>query len=261
MKIKFFGTGAAFTLKNYQTNIGIIQDGKTLLLDAGGDIRFSLKEAGLSYKDIDSLYLSHLHADHAGGLEYLGFCTYFDPSAEKITLYGNGELLRRAWEDTLKGGMESVQGKMLALNDFFDILGIRPNASVNWHGGIKFTPVQSVHIMNGYSLAPCYGLMIEQEAKRLFWTADCQFCPNQIMDFYKQADMIIQDCETAPYKSGVHAHFTELRTLPDDIKKKMILVHYQDNVFDGDVISNERVNKVRADGFMCMAHKGMEMVF
>lgn len=261
MKIKFFGTGAAFTLKNYQTNLGIQIDGKWLLLDAGGDIRFSLKEAGLSYKDIDALYLSHLHADHAGGLEYLGFCTFFDPSCSKIALCGNGELLRRAWGDTLKGGMESVQGRMLTLDDFFIVNGIRPNDFFKWKG-ITFRPVQSVHIMNGYSLAPCYGLMIEQNEKKLFWTADCQFCPNQIMDFYKQADMIIQDCETAPFKSGVHAHFSELCTLPADIKKKMILVHYQDNVFDDDgIVKQEWIDKVKEAEFLCMAPRGMEVDF
>ena len=48
------------------------------------------------------------------------------------------------------------------------------------------------------------------------------------MDFYKQADLIIQDCETTPFKSGVHANYSELVTLPLEIKTKMMLLHYQD---------------------------------
>lgn len=55
MKIRFLGTGSAFTLKNFQTNIAIEQNGKWLLLDAGGDIRFSLNNVGMSYKDLDAL--------------------------------------------------------------------------------------------------------------------------------------------------------------------------------------------------------------
>ena len=27
---------------------------------------------GLGYADIDAVYISHLHADHVGGLEWLG---------------------------------------------------------------------------------------------------------------------------------------------------------------------------------------------
>jgi hypothetical protein len=47
MRIKFLGTGSAFTLKNYQSNLAIEQNGKRLLLYAGGDIR-SLRDAELN---------------------------------------------------------------------------------------------------------------------------------------------------------------------------------------------------------------------
>jgi len=265
MRIKFLGTGSAFTLKNFQTNLAIEQNGKWLLLDAGGDIRFSLKEAGLSYKDIDAVYVSHLHADHAGGIETLAFCSYFDPSMKdkKIKLFGSGELLRRGWEDSWKGGLESVQGKLLGLEDFFDVTPIRPNGAFTWQG-IQFNPVQSVHIVNGYCIVPCYGLMIKTQAmssKTIFWTSDTQFCPHSIMDFYKQADLIIQDCETSNFKSGVHSNFTDLATLPDEIKKKMILIHYQDNVIDekGEIVQ-EWSNKETDAGFdLGFAVKGQEL--
>jgi ribonuclease BN (tRNA processing enzyme) len=231
MKITFAGTGSAFTLKNYQTNTVIEQNGKILLIDAGNDIRFSLKELGLSYKDIDALYVTHLHADHVGGVEYLAFTTYFDPSVkEKITLIGNNELIRELWNSTLKGGLKSVQGKKTNLDDYFDTMMIKRNGKFEWEG-ITFHIVQSVHVVDEYSIVPCYGLMIEDTlGQKIYYTGDTQFCPNQIMDFYKQADLIIHDCETLPFKSGVHANYLDLITLPEDVKKKMMLQHYQDNV-------------------------------
>jgi len=68
MKIIPIGTGSAFSLNNFQTNL-IIENstGKRLLIDAGGDVRHALKKLDLSYKDIDAVYLSHLHGDHVGG--------------------------------------------------------------------------------------------------------------------------------------------------------------------------------------------------
>ncbi len=234
MKIGFAGTGSAFTMKNFQTNTLIERNGKYLLIDAGMDIRFSLAEMGLSYKDIDALYLTHLHADHIGGVEWLAFTTYFDPSVEnKITLIGNNELIRELWHNSLKGGLKSIQGKRTVLNDYFDVQMIKKNGKFVWED-IEFHIVQSVHIMDEYAIVPSFGLMIHDPDtnKKIYYTGDTQFNPNQIMDFYRQADLIIQDCETTPFKSGVHANFLDLITLDDSIKEKMILQHYQDNVLE-----------------------------
>lgn len=69
MKITWLGTGTINSYNNYHTNALITKDEHNLLLDCGGDIRFSLHEQGYTYKDIESVYISHLHGDHCGGLE------------------------------------------------------------------------------------------------------------------------------------------------------------------------------------------------
>lgn len=71
MKLVFLGSGSAFTMQNRQSNMIIELNGRKLLIDVGSDIRFSLKLMGYNFKDIDEVYLSHLHADHIGGLEWL----------------------------------------------------------------------------------------------------------------------------------------------------------------------------------------------
>lgn len=258
MLIQFLGTGSAFTVKNFQTNILLIDENKKFLVDAGADIRWSLKEATLSYKDINGLYLSHAHNDHIGGVEYLAFTTFFDPSCkEKIQLFGNNKLLREIWNHSLKGGLESFQGRVMSMEDYFDVKMIRDNEVFQWEGLI-FNIVQSVHIMNGYCIVPTYGLMItESDGRKTYYTGDTQFAPHAIKDFYSSADLIIQDCETYQFKSGVHAHYSELTSLDKDIKNKMFLVHYQDNVLnDNGTFVQEWVDKVVSDGFLGMVQKG-----
>jgi ribonuclease BN (tRNA processing enzyme) len=199
----------------------------------------------MSYHDIDAIYVTHLHADHVGGLEYMAFCTYFDPSCEKkVELYGNYSLLQDLWNNTLVGGLASIQVKQMHLEDYFDVHPIFPNGSISWEG-VELEIVQSVHIMNKFSIVSSYGLMVHDPDTDLciFYTGDTQFNPNQIRDFYKHADVIIQDCETTPYKSGVHANFLDLITLEEDIKKKMMLVHYQANVFNKDEEETARWNE------------------
>jgi len=248
MKIMMVGSGNAFTMKGFQTNAMLSRNGKNMLIDAGSDIRFSLRAIGMSYKDVDSLYVTHLHADHIGGIEYLAFCTYFDPTVkEKIRLVANNDLLREMWNHSLQGGLKSVQGKQTTLVDFFDISSVRRNDGFEWEG-VGFKIVQTVHIMDGYAIVPSFGLMIEDPDtnKRIFYPGDTQFNPNQIKDFYKVADLIIQDCETGPFPSGVHAHYSELTTLPQEVKAKMALVHFQDNVRDDYTAWNKTA---RLDGF------------
>jgi ribonuclease BN (tRNA processing enzyme) len=245
IKITFAGTGSAFTMKNYQTNTIITKNGKHLMIDAGMDARHLLKDVDLSYKDIDALYITHLHADHIGGVEWLAFTTYFDPSVkEKITLIGNNELIRELWNNSLKGGLKSIQGKRTVLNDYFDVQMIKKNGKFVWED-IEFHIVQSVHIMDEYAIVPTFGLMMIDPVtqKKIDYTGDTQFNPNQIMDFYKDADLIIQDCETTPFKSGVHANYLDLITLDDDIKKKMVLQHFQDNILDSEDKTGKEINK------------------
>lgn len=232
MKITFIGTGSAFTMRNYQTNALIERNGKKLLIDAGGDLRFALEDVGLSYLDIDAVYITHLHGDHIGGVEYLAFCNFFDPTAKnKIKLFSNYSLVQDMWNNTLRGGLASIQSKQMTLEDYFDVNPVFPNGSFEWEG-VKFEIVQSVHIMNKYTIVPTYGLMITDPDTnmKIYYTGDTQFNPNQIIDFYKQADFILQDCETYAFKSGVHANFLDLITLDEDIVKKMALMHYMDNI-------------------------------
>jgi len=227
MKLTFLGTGSAFTQDNYHTNMLLEINGKNLLIDCGSDARFALNEIGLSYKDIDSVYISHAHADHAGGLEYLAFCSYFDPSCSKIKLFADEQLMTQLWENTMQGGLGSIQNKITKLSDFFVTKPVPKNGTFKFEG-FPFRVVQTVHVMNGYTIVPSYGLIWEGDNRKIFLTTDTQFCPNQIQTFYDDVDIVFHDCETSPFKSSVHAHFTELATLDEKTKKKMWLTHYAD---------------------------------
>jgi hypothetical protein len=231
MKLTFIGTGSAFTMTGFQSNMVLEDSGKRLLIDCGGDVRHALAKAGLGAKDIDGLYVSHLHADHIGGIEWLGFSRYFS-QGPKPDLFINERLATNLWEQSLRGGMASHQGVVLTLDHFFKTVHrIAHNSGFKW-GQTDCRLVQTVHYMDGYEIVPSYGLIMKIDGKpevgEVFLTTDTQFAPNQIMDFYQRASIIFQDCETSNYKSGVHAHYTELKTLPPDIRKRMWLYHYQD---------------------------------
>lgn len=250
MKMIFLGSGSAFTMQNRQSNMMIEHNNKKLLVDAGSDIRFSLKLMGYTFKDIDNLYLSHLHDDHCGGMEWLGFIRYFTPGVDRTKLHLSKNLVAPLWNSCLSGGMASLQGQIATLDTFFDVNAIPPNGGFEFED-VYFQLVQTIHIMDGFSFSPSYGLMFAYNGKKIYLTTDTQFCPNQIMDFYNMSHIIFQDCETSPYKSGVHAHYTDLLTLPSEIKSKMWLYHYNDGILP-DAIK---------DGFLGFVEKGQVFEF
>jgi ribonuclease BN (tRNA processing enzyme) len=220
--------GSDFNLCDWQSNILIRKNDKNLLLDCGSDIRFSYTEAGYRLTEINGIYVSHLHADHVGGIEGVAFSNFFSYPQKRPTLFSAASLVGPLWNQSLKGGLESIEGRRMDLTGYFDVHRIPKNGFFIWEG-IRFDLVQVVHVMAERSIKHSYGLMISENSNspKIFWTSDTQFCPNQIRSFYTSADLILQDCETSPFHSGVHAHYEELKTLDPAVKAKMHLYHYQ----------------------------------
>jgi len=255
MEIHFLGTGSAFCFQNYQSNLLIKKNNHLLLVDAGGDLRFSLKDAGLCIQDIDAIYISHLHNDHIGGMEFVALFTYFNPNCLPIKLFIHESLVKKLWNNALQAGLSSVQEKTLSLADYFNVISIPPSdACFEWQD-IFFKLIPTQHMYNGNKIIYTYGLMIHEKTTdyKVFLTGDTQFVPDMLQDAYNQANTIIQDCETSDFKSSVHAHYLDNKTLDSKIKAKTYLWHYQDNVVQDFDTWQKRSLK---DGFCGFITKG-----
>ena len=172
-------------------------------------------------KDIDALHI-YLHSDHWSG--WLAFSTY---SALLARLYLHESLRSPLWEHSLQGGMRSVFEKSVSLDDYFLVTSLSTKDTWHWQG-LEIKLVFSYHVQDNGVECPCYGLMIQSPDTLVYFTADLRFCPEYCDPFYQQADLIFHDAETMAVKSGVHTHYSELKTLPASYRKKMMLYHYND---------------------------------
>jgi ribonuclease BN (tRNA processing enzyme) len=231
LTMRFLGSGSGLCdhRDNFHTNVLLTDSdfpGQHLMIDCGTHAQIALVELDIDVCSIDSIFVTHAHADHAGSLEWMALKRYFCQNSMRPVLIGDANMLNRLWRKTLSGGLETLQGKKNTLRSFFRVVPVARNGSFVWFN-TKFDLVQTVHNMNERSVNPSYGLFFEVNGKKIFFTGDTQFCPNQILAFYEEADVIFQDCELAKYPQSVHAQFHELCTLPENIRQKMWLDHYR----------------------------------
>jgi ribonuclease BN (tRNA processing enzyme) len=226
-KLQFLGVGSAFTMKGFQSNLLLWdEDSKDskLLLDCGGDIRHSLAAAGGRAEEIDGVYISHLHADHVSGLEWLAFNTFFNPNIEKPKLYIDRGLREPLWR-AVGEGLRSLNQDIADLDTYFDVHAV--SKRFEW-SDIIFRIVKLIHVSNGFDDMHSYGLSFVIGDQEIFWTSDTAVHEDLLWPRWHSADVIFQDCELGPRTSGVHFPYSRLRELPKDIKEKMHLYHLAD---------------------------------
>lgn len=72
MKIKFLGTGSGKTsLNRYHSSFLISSSNHNLLVDCGDGISKAILKQSIDFNSIDSILISHFHADHFSGLPSL----------------------------------------------------------------------------------------------------------------------------------------------------------------------------------------------
>jgi len=231
MNLLFLGTGPAFGVNpnNYQSNMVLSSpSGRKLLIDCGSDVRYSLLTAGFHYREISDIYISHLHADHVGGLEYMGFTTKFDPQCATPNLIISDALADTMWENSLSAGMRIIGGKACTTEDFFHLKRVGADGLFEWEG-VRFELVPSVHVAGDNEDMLSYGLFFAVDGVKVFITTDTRFAPDALGRYLEEADLIFHDCETAVHPTGVHAHYYDLVTLPARIKQKTWLYHHEEN--------------------------------
>ena len=281
MEFVWLGTGGAFTNRenehgaawNYQSNLVVrmwfVERDKpvNVLIDGGTTLIKALARAKISPLEIDYVFLTHLHSDHAGGLGELQLINYFvkqnhldvvgcmhptskiDVSAQPVFI-GVGNLTYDAWDKCWCGGNETLEGmkrpadielfaNVIALNEKEPVIriGSVPNAK----NGVEFMMFQTSHVSNSNMFAPSYGVKwTTPTGERVVFTGDTQNNPVQLKTaHFSSADIIFHDTQTTmvngkPFKSGVHAHILELvETYKDQpqILEKINCYHYDDDAF------------------------------
>ncbi len=166
-------------------------------------------------------------------------------------------MMEDLWNKSLRGGLESMEGFIADIDTFFVTKPVSVDEPFEWMGW-ECKLIQQIHIVTGTKIMDTYGLFLSKSGhKSIFFTTDTQhYSHAQALVFLEDADVIFHDCELTPFVTNVHANYIQLagfdeagtKRLPENIKSKMKLVHYQDYKVDGKkmVVKDSPYNFFRA---------------
>ena len=218
MKLLPLGVGDAFTERHYTFCLAVEHEGEWILVDCPHPIRRILRDGGGPPAErISAVLLTHLHADHASGLEGLAYFLHF-AAGRKLVLHAHPDVSARLWDGHLAAGMECILPAVGAKHEartLADWVDLRPlPARV---GPFEVECRRTIHHL------PTTALRISAGGKSIGISADTAF-DESLIAWLAEADLVVHETN-----HGVHTPYEKLASLPSALRAKMRLVHYPDS--------------------------------
>jgi ribonuclease BN (tRNA processing enzyme) len=221
------GVGDAFSSLHYSSSIAVESGGRWLLVDCPHPIRKILREgsaaagAALDVGSFDGVVITHVHADHASGLEGLGFYSTF-VLRRRACVLAHPQVAAGLWDGSLAGGMSelaadaTLRSRRMRFADYFDLVPLDEERTVTF-GPFEIECRRTRHVV------PTTALRIRAGGRCLGLSADTAFDP-RLVAWLAEADLVLH--ETGP---GIHTPYEALAALPEETRAKLRLIHFPDD--------------------------------
>jgi ribonuclease Z len=246
MRVTLLGTGTPFpNAERFGSAILVEVAGKTLLFDCGRGVVIRLTQAGVNPKEIDSLFITHLHSDHVVGIPDLWLSGWFLGRDRPLPMWGPSGThsmakhlvqafaydisIRQAAPDPLPAKGVEIDAKDIDQGEIYNDGLTRVSAFLVDHGSVK----------------PAFGYRVDSAGHSVVISGDTKFCQN-LVDFARGADCLIHAAWSAgwrnpapPSKRSIASGEDAGRVLAMVKPKLGVISHYKDEEELGDAVRKE----------------------
>jgi ribonuclease BN (tRNA processing enzyme) len=202
MRLHFLGTGDAFgSGGRFNTCFRVERPQGDFLIDCGASTMIALRKFEVDPNAIRTIFISHLHGDHFGGLPFFILDAQFYSRRDRpLTLVGPVGFRTR-----LAAAMEAFfPGSSTAARKFAcDVREVAPG----WQGVIDEVSLSSVKVRHACG-APALGLRLGCDGKTIAYSGDTEWT-DALIDLARGADIFIVEALSFDKKIPQHLSYAE----------------------------------------------------
>jgi ribonuclease BN (tRNA processing enzyme) len=219
MELRVLGCGDAFgSGGRFNTCFHVETSATRFLIDCGASALIAMRRFGVEPNGVETVFLTHLHGDHFGGLPFLILdAQLVSRRTAPLTITGPPGLRERlpALMEAMFPGSSTVQ-RRFALN----LVEIRPETPIEVNR-VVLTAFPVRHPAGG----PSFALRLTSEGKVLCYTGDTEWV-DALIPAAHGADLLIAEAYTAERPVRYHLDWATLqRHLPAMAAKSVLLTH------------------------------------
>jgi ribonuclease BN (tRNA processing enzyme) len=241
MKLRFIGCGDAFGSGGRFNSCFLVDRGDTsFLIDCGASSMIAMRQQGVDPNDIRTIFITHLHGDHFGGLPFFILdAQFYSRRQAPLTLIGPPGFAAR-----LRDAMELFfPGSADAARKFETIVHEIAPGTTTTIGEVTVRAVEVRHACG----APPLALRFDCDGRTIAYSGDSEWT-DTLIDVGRDADLFI--VEALSFDKRISQHLDYAALLANEARigaRRIVLTHLGPDMLSR---AQEAQHEIAADGLV-----------